>query len=106
MNNVTIRYITQQPVCYVWIPISRSHKLALTSRRSRHSKVAEILCSRRFRTPVIQLRTMAANKASMLRPSLRAGFRRVVQPELPRPGGRRGYASLQERIGQSNVRPW
>ncbi|SPQ21585.1 1d5446ec-c98e-4a69-82be-b4339cc19c19 [Thermothielavioides terrestris] len=49
---------------------------------------------------------MIASRVSTLRFTLQAAFRRPVPPQLARPVGRRGYASLQERVGQSSDRPW
>jgi hypothetical protein len=51
--------------------------------------------------------TMIKGTASMLRPSLRSASRlHFVPSQLSRSVGRRGYATLQERIGQSRDTPW
>ncbi|KAK3308556.1 uncharacterized protein B0T15DRAFT_524710 [Chaetomium strumarium] len=49
---------------------------------------------------------MIANRTSMLRPSFRVAYHQHVLPRLTRPGGRRTYATLQERVASSGDRPW
>jgi hypothetical protein len=51
---------------------------------------------------------MIISSASVIRPSLRFASRHHFVPssQLARPVGRRGYASLQERVGKSPDTPW